>query len=144
MNIKDMETIDLLMEVERREIEENSVRLSGGVIDGEWAMIDYDFLELNSYTNDNGEIVVEVEELMLYNEVLYEAKYSHEEYEGFEEVYIYDNYGSAMANNMEHYVESMLRSSDKPKITIDIFEILKGKCIKVVCGDKNYIIVKVD
>ena len=144
MNIRDIKTIDLLMEVERREIEENSVRLSGGVIDGEWAMIDYDILELNSYTNDSGEVIVEVEELMLYNEMLYEAKYSHEEYEGFEEVYIYDNYGSAIANNMEDYVESMLRSSDKPKITIGIFDALKGRCIKVVCGDKDYIIVKVD
>ena len=120
MNIKDMETIDLLIEVERRKIEENSIRLSGGVVDGEWAIIDYDFLELNSYTNDNGEAVVEVEELMLYNEILYEAKYNHEEYEWFEEVYIYDNYGSAMVNHMEDYVESMLRSSNKPKITIDI------------------------
>jgi hypothetical protein len=144
MNIKDIETVDLLIEVERREIEENSVRLSGGVIDGEWAMIDYDFLELNSYTNDNGEIVVEVEELMLYNEVLYEAKYNHEEYEGFEEVYIYDNYGSAIANNMEDYVEATLRNSDKHKVTIGIFDALKGRCIKVVCGDKDYIIVKVD
>ena len=72
MNIKDMETIDLLIEVERRKIEENSIRLSGGVVDGEWAIIDYGFLELNSYTDDNGEVVVEVEELMLYNEVLYE------------------------------------------------------------------------
>lgn len=144
MNIKDIETVDLLMEVERREIEENSIRLSGGVVDGEWAIIDYDFLELNSYANDDGEVVVEVEELMLYNEVLYEAKYNHEEYEGFEEVYIYDSYGSAMANHIEDYVEATLRNSDKHKITIDIFEILKGNCIKVVCGDKDYIIVKVD
>ena len=143
MNIRDIETIDLLTEVERREVEENSIRLSGGVVDGEWAIIDYDFLELNSYTNDDGEVIVEVEELMLYKEVLYEAKYNHEEYEGFEEVYIYDSYGSAMANHIEDYVEVTLRDSDKPKITIDIFEILKGKCIKVVCGDKNYIIVKV-
>ena len=43
---------------------------------------------------------------------------------------------------MEYAIKNIIEESNSSKITIDAFEIFKDRLVKVICGDKSYIIVK--
>lgn len=144
MRIYDIDTEDLMKEIERRSIVDNSVKMSSGNIkDGQWNVINFNFLLLNAEFK-NGELVAEVDEVILHGEYAYDATYEHNETEGLEEVYIFDSYSSMMSgmDEMEHAIKDIIDESNSSKITIDVFEIFKDRLVKVVCRGKAYIIVK--
>ena len=144
MGIYDIDTEDLMKEIERRRIVDSSVEMSrGNIEDGQWNVINFNFLLLNAELK-NGELVVEVDEVMLHGEHAYHAKYEHNETEGLEEVYIFHSYSAMMSemSEMEYSIKNIIEESNSSKITIDAFEIFKDRLVKVICRGKSYIIVK--
>ena len=98
MEIKDIDTYNLLKEIERRDIVRDSKKMSDGIIeDGQWNVIDFNFLLLNSELTDDEELVVKVDDIILYGSSAYNAEYEHNETEGLEEVYIFHSYSSMMS-----------------------------------------------
>lgn len=144
MGIYDIDTEDLMKEIERRRIVDSSVEMSrGNIEDGQWNVINFNFLLLNAELK-NGELVAEVDEVILHGEYAYNAKYEHDEIGELEEVYIFDSYGSMMSGmgEMEYAIKDIIEESNSSKITIDVFEIFKDRLVKVICRGKAYIIVK--
>lgn len=144
MEIKDIDTYDLLKEIERRNIIKDSRKISYGIEDGQWNVINFNFLLSNAELTDDGELVAEVDEVILHREYAYNAEHEHDETEGLEEVYIFDSYGSMMSEmgEMEEAIKNLIEESNSSKITIDVFEIFKDRLLKVICRGKSYIIVK--
>lgn len=141
MKIKDLSDEELYAELELREVENNKYSLKGCSqmdIGRDSYMIDYNFLLLNATTGEHNEVIVEVEDVDLHNYIrIMQTKYN--DFSHLEEVYFYKTYAEAIDNHdvdLEEYMD------EHGKINISIFDILN--CMKIICGEDEYIAVCVE
>ena len=141
MKIKDLSYEELCAELEIREIENKKHSLKGFSqidISKHCYMVDYNFLLLNVDTGERGELIIKVDDVDLYDyHNISKARYN--DFSHLKEAYFYKTYKDAIDDyevDLESYID------EHGRINISIFDILN--CMKIICGEDEYIAVCVE